>query len=335
MFLVARASSKPRGGLFRKPPPVPEPAFPPALRPGNLIPAFRRSLASAKRDLADGAVARALAVAVLYPLDSSKVRLQLSSGGRRASSVVGRLAATGPRAWGGVSAAVLGGVAYGVVGFGVFEALRGALRDGVRGSEEWAEGRRIAVAACFADLAAGVVSVPAEVVKTKVQGGVYAGAWSGTRCVVRSGALWQGFVGHAMRDVPGRALQLALYAAVADKWRVRVRDGGDLSKWDAVGVGAVVGGVVGAVTTPLDVVRSRLMAQRSGAARIYSGWYDCFSKSVRVEGVGSLMRGSAQRTVYMAASVALFSLGYEASKKVIKEKGILWHANVADGKRRR
>jgi hypothetical protein len=52
-------------------------------------------------------------------------------------------------------------------------------------------------------------------------------------------------------------------------------------------------------------------------------------RNVKVDCVGGLFRGVPLRSIYMALGVAVFSLGYEASKKYVAEKKRLWRADVA------
>jgi len=53
-------------------------------------------------------------------------------------------------------------------------------------------------------------------------------------------------------------------------------------------IGATAGAITGVVTTPLDVLKTRLMTQ--GASGRYKGIVDCTTKIVQEEGVGTLFR---------------------------------------------
>jgi hypothetical protein len=50
-------------------------------------------------------------------------------------------------------------------------------------------------------------------------------------------------------------------------------------------IGALAGAVTGLATTPLDVIKTRLMTQ--GVSRKYAGVIDCASKIARQEGIGT------------------------------------------------
>lgn len=243
--------------------------------------------------------------------------------------------------YGGLPAALLGQLPYGAITFGAFEVFRAELD---RRRPQWTPGKRVVVSACLADLVGALWIAPLEQMKLKVQAGLYSSfpaALAGTVRTAGISGLFQGFAAQALRDMPFRALQIAAYAH-AKKFYVRkfkniTPTGGeallspsrDMSAFDTIALGSVVGAGIGALTTPLDVIRTRIMSQRFAPGNSYGNWFSCLTRSVRAEGAGVLLRGVVPRTIYVAASVALFSLGYEASRKYIGDKKLLWHADVA------
>ncbi len=52
--------------------------------------------------------------------------------------------------------------------------------------------------------------------------------------------------------------------------------------------GAIAGAVTGVVTTPLDVIKTRLMTQ--GSAKTYSGVFDCAQKIWQLEGSSAFLK---------------------------------------------
>ena len=52
--------------------------------------------------------------------------------------------------------------------------------------------------------------------------------------------------------------------------------------------GAIAGAVTGVVTTPLDVIKTRLMTQ--GSAKTYSGVFDCAQKIWQLEGPSAFLK---------------------------------------------
>eukprot|EP00172_Hildenbrandia_rubra_P001133 Plantae.Rhodophyta-Hildenbrandia_rubra.ctg16963.p1 GENE.Plantae.Rhodophyta-Hildenbrandia_rubra.ctg16963~~Plantae.Rhodophyta-Hildenbrandia_rubra.ctg16963.p1 ORF type:complete len:387 (+),score=79.30 Plantae.Rhodophyta-Hildenbrandia_rubra.ctg16963:217-1377(+) len=284
---------------------------------------FTTAIGDARRELVDGGAARLLAVALLYPLDTCKTRLQVTSvhSGRALGAV---LKAT-PKWYGGVLTALGGQLGYGVVTFGMFEVMRQVLRNRFG---EWSERRRTIVAACVGDLVGSLWVVPAESLKLKLQTGIYSDAATAISTILQTGGwrnLYQGFWGQVMRDTPFRALQILAYDYARRYYLKNVAKKVELSKGDAIAVGAATGAAVGALTTPLDVIRTRIMSQRMGAGMVYPNWAKCLTGTIQAEGVQALFRGIVPRTVYMGASVALFSVGFEITRNVLKKNKLLWH----------
>jgi hypothetical protein len=121
-----------------------------------------------------------------------------------------------------------------------------------------------------------VVYVPSEVLKTRLQlqgryrnpyfhsGYNYRGTLDAVRTIVRYegvSALFHGYKATLYRDLPFSALQFMFYEqglSWARQWRRKRKDIG----WQLELVtGAVAGGLAGFLTTPLDVVKTRLQTQ--------------------------------------------------------------------------
>ena len=171
-----------------------------------------------------------------------------------------------------------------------------------------------------------------ESLKMKLQTGVYPDVQTAVSTLWQTGGwknMYQGFFGHVLRDMPFRTLQILAYDWARRYYLDNVRKRAELSKGDAIAVGAATGAVIGALTTPLDVVRTRVMSQRVGAGKVYTSWMKCLSSTVQAEGAGALFRGVVPRTVYMGASVALFSVAFEISRNVLKKNELLWHTAKA------
>jgi solute carrier family 25 (mitochondrial S-adenosylmethionine transporter), member 26 len=299
----------------------------------RLSSSFRASLSNSRRDLLDGAAARLLAVLLLYPLDGLKSRLQMTSASSR-RAIAAAAARPLSRAYAGVGAAALGQLPYGALTFGAFEVFRGELA--ARYPDVHPANRSL-LSAVLADLVGSLWLAPAEHLKLKVQTGVYRSIPQAIAGTARSSggplAFFQGLSAQAARDMPVRALQIAAYAKARsvylNRYKGDTNSSSPLSGRDSIIVGAAVGAAVGAVTTPLDVIKTRIMSQRPGAGKSYGNWLECAHHSIKLEGPCALFRGALPRIVYMAASVAIFSLGYEASKTYIADRKLLWHADVA------
>ena len=81
--------------------------------------------------------------------------------------------------------------------------------------------------------------------------------------------------------------------------------------------------VTGAVTTSLDVVKTRLMTQGAegrgtgrGDGRRYRGVADCVARMVREEGAFSLLKGIQPRVTFIGIGGGVFFFALEAAKGV-------------------
>lgn len=174
--------------------------------------------------------------------------------------------------YGGVTPALLGSFPGTVIFFGCYEYTKRLMIDsGINPSIAYLSG------GFFADLAASIVYVPSEVLKTRLQlqgrhnnphfnsGYNYLNMRDGFRQIVRQegfSALFHGYKATIFRDLPFSALQFAFYEkeqTMAKEW-VGKRD---------IGLGleiltaATAGGMAGVITCPMDVVKTRIQTQQN------------------------------------------------------------------------
>ncbi|KAK9461841.1 mitochondrial carrier domain-containing protein [Lipomyces oligophaga] len=125
------------------------------------------------------------------------------------------------------------------------------------------------------DFAASFIYVPSEVLKTRMQlqgrynnpyftsGYNYRGSWDAMKTIIRQegwSAMFFGYKATLVRDLPFSALQLTFYE--------RFRSGAqffigspDIPLWAEFFTGAVAGGLSGVLTTPTDVIKTRIQTQ--------------------------------------------------------------------------
>lgn len=125
------------------------------------------------------------------------------------------------------------------------------------------------------DLAASIVYVPSEVLKTRLQlqgrynnpyfksGYNYRGTVDAARVIVRTEGfleLFSGYKATLYRDLPFSALQFMFYEQFL-AWARAWKDGKDIGIPLEFATGAAGGGLAGVITCPLDVVKTRLQTQ--------------------------------------------------------------------------
>eukprot|EP00181_Compsopogon_caeruleus_P004484 CAMPEP_0184681372 /NCGR_PEP_ID=MMETSP0312-20130426/4328_1 /TAXON_ID=31354 /ORGANISM="Compsopogon coeruleus, Strain SAG 36.94" /LENGTH=313 /DNA_ID=CAMNT_0027132157 /DNA_START=21 /DNA_END=962 /DNA_ORIENTATION=+ len=277
-------------------------------------------LNEARGNMVAGAVARASAILMFYPFDTLKTRLQVSGPvGSRAKSLIFKLDRT---LFGGVVAAVLGQVPFGAVTFAAYEVYKEKLAEA---KPKWDERWRVIFAACLGDLTGSLLLVPSEVVKVRVQTREFPNVLQSAKGIFFEGGLmgyYHGFVSQALRDLPFRALQLALYEQGRHLYKERFAPKRELSTFDSFVVGGAAGTATALVTTPLDVIKTRIMAQRCGSGAVYSNVFDAMVKTVKGGGVGALMKGVVPRVLVVAPSTAIFFMIYETTLWFLKRRNI-------------
>ncbi|KAI9830592.1 MAG: hypothetical protein M1826_004618 [Phylliscum demangeonii] len=179
--------------------------------------------------------------------------------------------------YGGVLPAFLGSFPGTVIFFGTYEYVKRHMIDrGINLHVAYLTGGLVA------DLAASVVYVPSEVLKTRLQlqgrynnpffksGYNYRSSFDAVRTIIRQegpSAMFHGYKATLSRDLPFSALQFAFYEQ-AQQWSRDWSQSPEIGLPLEVLTAASAGGVAGVITCPLDVVKTRVQTQHnpSGSA---------------------------------------------------------------------
>ncbi|KAK7203696.1 mitochondrial carrier domain-containing protein [Myxozyma melibiosi] len=125
------------------------------------------------------------------------------------------------------------------------------------------------------DFAASFIYVPSEVLKTRLQlqgrynnphfqsGYNYKGTFDAIKTIIRQEGwptLFFGYKATLVRDLPFSALQLAFYERFRSAAQA-LEGTENLGYWEELLTGAAAGGISGVMTTPLDVIKTRIQTQ--------------------------------------------------------------------------
>ncbi len=271
----------------------------------------------AAANLAAGATAGCSVEAALYPIDTIKTRLQaMRSGG----GIGALIKAGGGRAlYAGVWGNLAGVAPASAIFMAVYEPVKQYVTAQVSPDQSFLGPLAAGVAA---GLASSIVRVPTEVVKTRMQTGEFAHAFTALRTIIaKEGArgIFAGYGSFLLRDLPFDAIEFVAYEQLKKNYKTLVLDDErDLNPGEHSIFGAAAGAVTGLVTTPLDVLKTRLMIQ--GSSGQYKNVFDCAKQIMKQEGAGALMRGWQPRVIWIGVGGSVFFTVLEQAKKLYAPK---------------
>ena len=174
------------------------------------------------------------------------------------------------------------------------------------------------LASSVAEVVSCAILTPAEVVKQNAQvirGGAATSRWSVSLLAFRRirsvRDLWSGYSTLLARNLPYTALQFPVFEALKARLCPRGSSAQQTGLWSGVAAGSS-GCVAAIVTTPVDVVKTRVMlaAGNGGEKRPV-----VVARAIlRDEGVRALWKGGALRAVWTMFGSGMYLGVYEASK---------------------
>ena len=223
----------------------------------------------------------------------------------------------------GVFGSLAGQIPYGMLTFGTYEVYKSKLLEAFPESNPFP---LYVASAIMGDLTGSFWLCPSEVIKQQVQGGMHASLGAAVRSILKSsgpGGFYRGYAGQIMRDVPFRAVQLPSYEFVKTTWtrKFATDEAGvvrKLSSLENMAVGIIAGTFSAAVTTPLDVIKTRLMTGKDSVS--FGGAFAMAKQIVAKEGVPGLFSGLGPRIIYVGPSVGVFFVVYEGVKSHLATK---------------
>lgn len=250
----------------------------------------------------------------LHPVDTVKTRLQAREGFASSGGFRGL--------WSGLSAVLLTSVPGSAIFFVVYERSRHLVEQHTPVSYQgqahaiW----RDAAAASLADVSACVVRVPCEVLKQRMQTrrlNSPPSTLTGTIKSVNAGGLrgfFAGFGATVTREVPFALIQMSLFEEMKRRHPWSGSDVTDPKLQGAIGMscGSCAGAISGALTTPLDAAKTRIMLTEQHADR--RGLVPTMASLYVEGGMRGLFKGVVPRTIHCGIGGALWLGSFEVSK---------------------
>ncbi|CAN7137695.1 unnamed protein product [Brassica rapa subsp. narinosa] len=260
-----------------------------------------------------GGLASALSTSLLHPIDTIKTRVQAST--LSFPEVIAKLPEIGVRGvYKGSIPAILGQFSSHGLRTGIFEASKLVL---INFAPNLPEIQIQSIASFCSTLLGTAVRIPCEVLKQRLQAGMFNNvgeAIVGTWKQDGPGGFFRGTGATLCREVPLYVVGMGLYAE--SKKMVAQALGRELEAWETIAVGAVSGGVAAVVTTPFDVMKTRMMTATPGRPISMSM---VFFSVLRHEGPLGLFKGAVPRFFWVAPLGAMNFAGYELAKKAMQK----------------
>ncbi|VVA31558.1 PREDICTED: S-adenosylmethionine [Prunus dulcis] len=263
------------------------------------------------RTLFEGVIAGGTAGVVvetaLYPIDTIKTRLQAARGG-------GKIVLKG--LYSGLAGNLAGVLPASAIFVGVYEPTKQKL---LKMFPENLSALAHFTAGAFGGVAASLVRVPTEVVKQRMQTGQFTSASDAVRLIASKEGFkgfYAGYGSFLLRDLPFDAIQFCLYEQLRLGYKAAAKR--ELNDPENAIIGAFAGAITGAATTPLDVIKTRLMVQ--GSANQYKGIIDCVQTIVREEGPPALLKGIGPRVLWIGIGGSIFFGVLERTKRFLSQR---------------
>ncbi|CAN8316530.1 unnamed protein product [Cochlearia groenlandica] len=261
-----------------------------------------------------GGLASALSTSLMHPIDTVKTRVQAST--LSFPEVIAKLPEIGVRGvYRGSIPAILGQFSSHGLRTGIFEASKLVL---INFAPNLPEIQIQSIASFCSTLLGTAVRIPCEVLKQRLQAGMFnnvgeaiVGTWKqdGPR------GFFRGTGATLCREVPLYVVGMGLYAE--SKKMVAQALGRELEAWETIAAGAVSGGIAAVVTTPFDVMKTRMMTATPGVPISMSV---VAISILRNEGPLGLFKGAVPRFFWVAPLGAMNFAGYELAKKAMQKK---------------
>lgn len=276
-----------------------------------------------------GAALAATKTIVKYPLDTATVRIQMPNSHYSVTRPLELLDGS----YRGIVTPLISTIPAGAVFFAVKDATKEFLKSsGPAGLPRWGSTTLAVLAATFPYM---LVRNPSEVIKTRLQAGVE-GYGEGVSALeafqkVRQGSndkdgksspslfgdLYLGYWENVAYTFPADVLKFVFYENLTGGRK-------NLSPLEGAAYGATATGMAQLLTTPLDVVRNRVMARKKAGGgpetkEDSSSYIGNFQTIVAEEGVGELFAGSIPRVGKAILSGAIQFATYEETKQEISK----------------
>ncbi|WCJ43397.1 Mitochondrial substrate carrier family protein [Euphorbia peplus] len=270
-----------------------------------------------------GGIAGAFTYVCLHPLDTIKTKLQTKGAAQIYSGTFDAIVKTFQEkgVWGfysGISAVIVGSTASSAVYFGTCEFGKSVLSK----FENYPSLLIPPTAGAMGNIVSSAIMVPKELITQRMQAGAKGRSWEVLLNILEKDGilgLYAGYSATLLRNLPAGVLSYSsfeyLKAGVMKKTKKT-----HLDPIESVICGALAGSISASITTPLDVIKTRLMTQKvvdKVSAVVYSGVSETVKQILKEEGWVGFSRGMGPRVLHSACFSALGYFAFETARLAI------------------
>ncbi|MCO5565371.1 hypothetical protein L7F22_019044 [Adiantum nelumboides] len=304
----------------------------------NSLDSENRQAPSFSTSLMAGALSGLSVDLLFYPIDTLKTRLQSSQGFWRSGGFTG--------IYRGIGSVAVGSAPGAACFFVTYESLKPILsKFDSNKTSLWTTAGSHMVAASLAEVVACMIRVPTEVIKSRQQTSTYGiktSSIAALKAVIQESGfrgLYVGFAGTVGREIPFTCIQFPLYEHLKLLISQSIffqnldpnfsplikRDARSIPTWQAGLAGSIAGSIAAGLTTPLDVVKTRIMLERRGKGETAINQTGVNTKILPTlrhiaanEGIKTLFSGFIPRTIWIGLGGFVFLGTFEAGIKIIQ-----------------
>nr|XP_033339099.1 S-adenosylmethionine mitochondrial carrier protein-like [Megalopta genalis]XP_033339100.1 S-adenosylmethionine mitochondrial carrier protein-like [Megalopta genalis]XP_033339101.1 S-adenosylmethionine mitochondrial carrier protein-like [Megalopta genalis]XP_033339102.1 S-adenosylmethionine mitochondrial carrier protein-like [Megalopta genalis]XP_033339103.1 S-adenosylmethionine mitochondrial carrier protein-like [Megalopta genalis]XP_033339104.1 S-adenosylmethionine mitochondrial carrier pr len=234
----------------------------------------------------------------LYPLDTLKTRLQAKHGFKKAGGFSGL--------YKGILPVIIGSAPTASLFFVTYEAIKNIAQCKV--PEKYHSLVHMS-AASLSEMVACVIRVPIEVVKQRKQALVL------NKGDLNLRLLYRGYWSTVFRDMPFSLIQFPLWEFFK---KVYSSDRGrDIFPVESAICGAIAGGISAAITTPLDVIKTRIMLAHKSTNSSDLKMLYVLQDVYKEKGLNGLYAGIGPRVMWITLGGFIFFGTYEEVKSFV------------------
>jgi len=259
------------------------------------------------RALVGGAFAGFSVDVVLFPIDTIRTRQQSAQGFWKAGGF--------KNLFQGISAAATGAAPSASLFFSVYETSKPYVRQ-INSSDAFIN----SMSAALGEVGACIIRVPTENVKQRMQVGQSGTFKSTCSAIMKENGFrtfYRGYFTTVLRDSPFAMIQFPIWEALK-RYGGKAK-GRDLNAFEVSLCGAFAGSSTGALTCPLDVIKTRIILGVDSEGIAYKGFRDVCTRMYAENGFATFFTGVVPRTSMIGIGGFVFLGGYNFLCKTLED----------------